>query len=321
MTRTLTALMLVTALLGGGTVFAQPSKKTAELITRLGTAPVNEQLTIIRELLKTQDVESAAAIAAQLKSPAAPVRLSAAKALAKLSSDAMRAEAAKTVLPLLTSEDRLARASALDAAGSLKLKDAVLILLDILKNEKDPLRSRAASALGQIGDPAAIKPLLQAMSSPGDWQLQAAAAAALGELQYKPAAPVIIDLYKNANLAAKITLARALGTLKSTEAVSALGAGAADSDLRVKLTAIAALKEIGSPDAGVFLVPALGDAEPSIRAAAADALAKCSAENQLPDLEKYAGTEKDEAVKAAFGRAITALSGGKKKEPAPQAGQ
>ena len=93
---------------------------------------------------------------------AAPeVRASAVFALGRIGKTAAVREA-------LSDAHFLVRIAAARMAGLAKDKDAVPKLLQIVKKDEPPARRQAATALGQIGDPQAVKDLLAAAANPED---------------------------------------------------------------------------------------------------------------------------------------------------------
>lgn len=72
---------------------------------------------------------------------------------------------------------------------------AVEILIPVLKDRDMSMRISAASALEKIGDPRAIKPLIQAMEGKNEF-VQKAAAKALDVLGWKPEKPKHIEIMK-----------------------------------------------------------------------------------------------------------------------------
>ncbi len=127
------------------------------------------------------ELEQKAGAAAQklgslLRSPNVEVRQKAAWALGRIGKPA--ASAAKDMLPLLK-DFQVSRHIVADALGRTQSKDAVLVLLPLLKDPEDAMRQAAALALGRAGAEAkqAVKALIEAMKDP---IAGAAAAEALG---------------------------------------------------------------------------------------------------------------------------------------------
>ncbi len=118
--------------------------------------------------------------------------------------------------------------------GEMKAKEAVEPLIAILKSkEKDSLRPAAAGALGKIGDPRAIAPLIEAIVvDPGTGQdektknkirVTERAVDALGELNAKEATDIILRLYKKSrDMSVRMAVARAMTGIRDPKFKPAL---------------------------------------------------------------------------------------------------
>jgi hypothetical protein len=81
-----------------------------------------------------------------------------------------------------------------DALGLLQSVDAVERLITLLPDRDLELVVRTARALGRIGDPRAVAPLLELLDRSPEWPVVAVVARALGELGSPSAAPILIEL-------------------------------------------------------------------------------------------------------------------------------
>ncbi len=134
----------------------------------------------------------------------------------------------------------------------------------------------AARALGLIGDPQAISPLLSLVSS------------------------------ENAEL--RISVFEALATMKAREAVSAARkAIAEDAEYRVRRWAAVLLKEVASKEALTEIRRALRDSDPGVRVQAAQAIEKIKDEEARKNLEEALSKETNPEVRAALTNAIRSL--------------
>lgn len=91
----------------------------------------------------------------------------------------------------LRSDSHQVRCVAADALGLLRAVDSVDDLVRALSDVDDEPAIRAARALGRIGDPRAVRPLLAVLSPDRSWALVAVAARALGALGDPVAAPAL----------------------------------------------------------------------------------------------------------------------------------
>jgi len=85
------------------------------------------------------------------------------------------------------------RSSAASALGQLGEAAAVEPLIVALRDENSYVRSSAASALGQLGEAAAVEPLISALSD-ADRSVCSSAARALGSLGATQALPILVGL-------------------------------------------------------------------------------------------------------------------------------
>jgi hypothetical protein len=120
---------------------------------------------------------------------------------------------------------------------------AVPLLLGALNDQDPRIRSAAAEALGEVGDPSAIEALGNALAKDSDSDVRESAAEALGELG-------------------------------SPNAVQVLRTGLKDGDEDVREAVVDALAAIGGPEAERVLRQALADSDEDVRDAAVAALAK-----------------------------------------------
>lgn len=137
--------------------------------------------------------------------------------------------------------DLASRLAAMKSLGRLRLKDAVLPLLTVLKDDNPTLRAQAAETLGQIGDPIAVNPL--------------------------------VDALQDEFVTVRTQAAVALGRLKDAAAVDALLAVLRDPASDIHKPAIEALGRIGNGKAAAPLLDLLLNGKPELRETAGQALA------------------------------------------------
>ncbi len=184
----------------------------------------------------------------------------------------------------------------------LRRKRKVPALIEALNFVDDQIRAGAAAALGDIGDPRAVEPLIIAMRDPWSPAVRRAAAESLGRFRDARAIPHLVatlgDDWMFVRLAAAEALAATgepalepviealsgvspteramatvvLGRMRDARAVQPLLWAAADHDADVRLFAVTSLGMLRDVRAIDALVAALRDNEESVRAAAVDAL-------------------------------------------------
>lgn len=132
------------------------------------------------------------------------------------------------------------------AAGGQKSISAIPMLLDALNDEDRRVRSCAAEALGEIGSPDAVEPLIAVLERDGeDWEVQASAAEALGKLGDARAAQPLIASLANMVSHVRYQAAVALGEVGGPEAVAALESTARyDGDMTVRFAAEKSLRKL-----------------------------------------------------------------------------
>ncbi len=146
-------------------------------------------------------------------------------------------------------------------------------------------RRHAAEVLGRIQtrDPQAFEPLLAALHDSTDDDLRIIAAAALGNLGDKRAAPPLIALLTDDSAGLRETAVEALGSLKAENSIAALSELLNDADTDVRIAVTKALSGMGA-GALAPLQTALRDTESSVRDAAAEGLGNIGDHAAVPAL-------------------------------------
>lgn len=174
----------------------------------------------------------------------------------------------------LTNEACPALARVVDAGDA-----AVPALRSRLKTGDDGSRARAAAALGEIGSPAAIEPLVEALRSAHSTELLVEVADALGRAgRSNPAAamPPLLELLGSGELRDKLSAISALTALHSTECVEPLIGELGYYHPQVQASAATTLGVIGDARAAAPLVELLADGRTVwvVRAAVVEALGR-----------------------------------------------
>jgi HEAT repeat protein len=199
-----------------------------------------------------------------------------------------------------TDEAPMVRASAIGALGQMGGGRAVTVLAPLVEEEERDVSRAALQALGQIGHPDALPPLLAALRSPDPERrldaLHAVAerggADAAGALQWVAATDAEPQVAQAA--------VEAMGRLATPEAVAALVALTADPTLREScMVTLAELGEAQVED----VARGLEHMHPSVRRATVDALARMK--NPLASAKLSIALEDEEASVRL--KAVTAL--------------
>jgi len=192
------------------------------------------------------------------------------------------------------------RAIAAEVLGTMRAHSALPGLLRLLNDRNEELRVVAARALGKLGNPLAVQPLvdacmqgrippgtvassiiqigpaagslLQANLGSPDARVRALTAELAGILRLQPAIDELCDLLNDPVVEVRRAAATSLGQLANEDAIPSLIRGLQDGDVSLRARACAALGQIGSPDALESLRSACSDPEHDVRVAATRAL-------------------------------------------------
>ena len=181
------------------------------------------------------------------------------------------------------SGDAIERESAIGRMADKGLSLASSELIVALHDPSPRVRRQAASALGRLGDTAAVPELLHQLELHPDL-VEEETVHALGELGDVSAIPELVKLLKSPRPLLRRASARAIsfvsGATDSDLAINALVIAAEDTtDPDLRRAALQALRAIEAPDISTTVSHALLDKHPSVRVAAAEA----SAELELRD--------------------------------------
>jgi HEAT repeat protein len=163
------------------------------------------------------------------------------------------------------------RSSAAEALGNIGDPRAVGPLVAALSDEDWGVRRGAAGALGEIGDPRALGPLVAALAD-NDSDVRKAVTQALVKIGDLCAVEPLAALMTDDNGDVRRAAAEALGKIGDARAVESLVAVLKDGDIGVRRAAAVALGRLGDARAVEPLVAALRDSDDNVRQAAATAL-------------------------------------------------
>ena len=173
---------------------------------------------------------------------------------------------------------------------ALEKKHRVRSLVRLLGKAKHKLlHVRVADALGRLGDPRAVAPLLAAW--PGaDAELQEAILEALVPMNAPQAADVFMVTLEGASQPSlRILAAKGLGGLRLQAAARALRGALGHADSRLRAAAAASLGEVAPGDAASAecVIAALGDEDGAVRAASAGAIVALNAARPALGLDSF----------------------------------
>ncbi len=147
-----------------------------------------------------------------------------------------------------------------------------MTLRNLSSNDKEKRRI-AAEELGRLGDPSAIKPLIEASGRGGGERAKRAAIRALAKIG-KPAIGPLVNtiLNRGESIFRRASAAEALGLIGSRRAAKPLLRAMNDSSIDVRLHALVSLSRLREKSAVPHIVSALSDESGGVRVNAASAL-------------------------------------------------
>ncbi len=204
----------------------------------------------------------------------------------------------RELLKLLESEEMKFRGKALaiEILGELKSKKAIPKLIGYLDDMRRDLRRASVGALGHIGEPEVVEPLLHVSRRDIDSHVRKAAVGALGKMQAKEAYVPLIEMLEyekyydiieaivdallkidpeaflsdTENYSKNVRSAIA----KNIRDIATLNKLADDPDKQIKVLAIQSIGKTNTPEATEILIGFLKEADPDIRKSALVGLAE-----------------------------------------------
>jgi HEAT repeat protein len=233
-------------------------------------------------------VEAEAAVLQAARDPSPVLRRSAASALK--SQAGARAQAA--LLALLRDVDREVRLTALEALGVSKYDAAVRPILDALSTEREPtVQEKMVDALGAIGSPAAVDDLLELLGRTKRDTIRWSCINSLGKIgDARAAERVRSHLDDSLPIEVRQVSIEALGKLKDATSLGRVSEILrSDREEKLRQAAAAALGLMAPPEAvELTLLPAyLSDPSPGVRGAVWAAILSLTGDRFAPN-EKLA---------------------------------
>lgn len=149
-------------------------------------------------------------------------------------------------LKALCDNDDQVREAAASALGALGDPQAVVPLIEALEDSALLVRGAAAGALGALGDARAFEPLVRALGDSHRW-VHEAAVKALVALKDGRTVGLLIEALGDGQLLGREAAARALGALEDRRALDPLVEALGSGDSPVRLAAANALVAFGEP--------------------------------------------------------------------------
>ena len=205
---------------------------------------------------------------------------------------------------------RSAAARALGQIGRVGGREALRALARALASDPAPrVRAQAASALGELDDPATIDPLVDALTKDQDDTVCKAAAKAVAR-KGPAAVEALVAALRRTTPTHAAGVVKALAAVPGKSAVAPLTALLGDKEPAVRATAARALAYLRATSAAESLEPLLKDDSPEVRAAAAQALGNLGLTTSVPSLIEALRDEQT-AVRAAAAQALGYIAPGR----------
>ena len=311
-----------------------------ELIARLQDSNPYTRSGAVKALAKTGDSRAVAPLITALQDKSESVRGCALQGLKDIGPPAV-----PLLIIALKNPNRQVRRKAscvIDDIG-YKLKDigdfrAVAPLIDALKDPTSVVRSHSVTALGKIGGPQALPPVISALKTEAvrsaldigvcyraiealhrlgqtaaeclipalkhpDKAIRRKAATLLGKTGEAGAVDLLIVALNDKHPRVRSRAAHALGRVGNPAAVAPLTVALKDTEPNVRINALHALGKFGEFTAAA-LMSALADPVASVRRHAIAALEKTGSKRAIPQLEEMARDEPDCSVQQAAKRAL-----------------
>jgi HEAT repeat protein len=156
----------------------------------------------------------------------------------------------------LKSKDPNVRRAAANALGSMRARDSVRPLIQLLLDKNAGVREAAAFALGMMTDPRAVEPLLGALADKDD-EVRSSAAFALGMIGERKAIRALSNALDDPSIAVRSSALVGLGLMHDIEGVEEFISMLDDPSVDVRYDAVWSIGQIDDPDAIDHLYAAL----------------------------------------------------------------
>jgi HEAT repeat protein len=191
------------------------------------------------------------------------------------------------------------RAEAARALGCVEETSAVLGLVGRLDDRHEEVRAAAVEALGRLGDPRALAPLVEGLWDDSGLQ-HTRVVLALREFGATAVEPLLS--HERRHHAATATIADLLGAVGEASALEPLTEWCSDAEPEVRAAALRALGTLGTCDRTYYYaLRALHDDDVDVRTAAARALGRSKRGEAAPYLAQALHDDWEVAVESAHG--------------------
>ncbi|KKO19819.1 MAG: hypothetical protein DCC43_07735 [Candidatus Brocadia sp.] len=221
-----------------------------------------------KELVKLKDPSVIDVLIQAISDTSEEVRAEAIQALGEIGDE----RAVKPLVHALDDESLNVREKAAKSLGKLGKREAGDALISALSKNTDlSIVCALIEALGQIGDPRAVEPLLMFLTHK-ESQIREYTAAALGKLRDSRAVDALIAALNDEQERVRWYAADSLGKIGNPVCVDSLIKLLSDTSARVRESAVTALGQIGNVQAIESLIKALQDSDKRVAEQAAESL-------------------------------------------------
>lgn len=183
------------------------------------------------------------------------------------------ADAVPLIMKVIDDKHQQVRSWAVFALGVKKAESSLQVLLDIMETDPDyGVRADAAGALGYLGDIRAFEPLVRAFYEDVEWLVRFSAAVSLGNLGDARAFDVLIEALEAPETLVKQAAIAALGEVGDVRAVEPILNFVQSEDWLVRQRLAQALGNLPGDKSQSALEYLAKDSHDSVAAAALDSL-------------------------------------------------
>lgn len=240
---------------------------------QLRMSSTQSRLTIVEELIKSDDPEAIGPLIFALKDKDASVRCAAAKGLRPFKDR----KAVEPLMQVLRDSVPLARAAAAETLGHLGDPLAVNSLVGLLRDPDPIVRSIGARSLNRLGwrPGTDSQRVLQILAMGSLHQLIAMGPEGVGPL---------LDTLRNGAPNKQFAAVKALAEMNDPRVLPAMRDALKKPSPAVRIAALGTLERMGDPATFHDIEKLLNDTSPSVRGAAVEAATRCGAAKAIPAL-------------------------------------
>ena len=159
---------------------------------------------------------------------------------------------------------RYAAVSLMDTLGDVDLVKSLEILRNCLQDAEYDVQAAAADALGGLKLKESLPELIDLYHKTEEWLLKLSIVAALGSMEDLRALPLFAESLESSVELIKMTTVQAIGDLCDPAGVDLLAKVVAEPDTQIRFRVAEALGKIGGEQAQVLLKQLANDADPQV---------------------------------------------------------